>query len=67
MDYRKLFSRTLYEEIVSVFDEHGIDWMYEDELESVVKEAEKTCYYQSIAEFRKRHVPDATVPKIRLW
>ena len=39
MDYRKLFSRTLYEEIDDVFGAHGIDWMYEDELESVVKEA----------------------------
>ena len=67
MDYRKLFSRTLYEEIDDVFGAHGIDWMYEDELESVVKEAERKCYYQSIAEFRKRHVPDTTVPKIRLW
>ncbi len=67
MDYRKLFDRTLFEEINKVFEAHGIEYIHEEELESLVIEADRKCYYPSIAKFRQEFVAEPAVPKIRLW
>ena len=54
IDYQRLFAKTVEEMLVEVFDRHGIDQLYEDELEAIVKECTDRCYHQSIGEFRRR-------------
>lgn len=54
IDYQMLFAKTVQDMLVEVFGRHGIDTLYEDELESIVKECTDKCYHRSIGEFRRK-------------
>lgn len=66
IDYRRLFAETLEDRINAVMARHGIDTLYEDEYESIVRECTSKCYAKSNAEFR-RETGESSIPKIRLW
>lgn len=51
LDFEGLFARALYDEINEVFGRHGIEELYEDELDGLVRECVSRCYGQSIEEF----------------
>ncbi|MBP3884927.1 MAG: hypothetical protein J6D54_08340 [Olsenella sp.] len=53
IDYKTIFSKVLHEEIVRTFDEHGIEQIYEDELEDIIEECVRLAYKPSIREFNR--------------
>lgn len=53
IDYKGIFARVLYEELGETFMRHGIDTIYEDELEDIVAECTYKVYWPSVAEFRR--------------
>lgn len=54
IDYQRLFAETVEEMLIEIFDRHGIDQLYEDELEAIVKECTDKCYRSSVGEFRRK-------------
>lgn len=52
MDYRKLFAKVLYEEMCEAFERHGIDAIYEDELDELVIEITKKYFWETVEEFK---------------
>ena len=55
LDYKELFSRTLYEEMCNVLLAHGIDEIHEEVFEDIVDECTKKCYWQALGEFRLKY------------
>lgn len=53
IDYKAIFSKVLHEEIVATFAAHGIERLYEDELEDIIRECVKLVYKPSIREFNR--------------
>lgn len=52
IDYKRLFSETLCDLMETIFTEHGIESIYEDEFDDIVAECTKRCFWQTVREFR---------------
>lgn len=55
MDYRKLFAKALHEEMCEAFERHGIDTIYEDELDELVIEITKKYFLETVEEFKRTY------------
>ncbi len=55
MDYKKLFAKAVYEEMCEAFERHGIDAIYEDELEELVIDITNKYFMQTVDEFKRAY------------
>lgn len=54
LDYKAVFARELLLMINEVFPAHGIDQMDEEEVDQLVIDVTRECYWPIMGEFRKK-------------
>lgn len=61
LDYKAIFSRELEKIVMETLEEHGIEYIYEDELNEIVTDITLAEYWPCIQELRRTYkMPRAT-------
>lgn len=66
-DLPRVFSEVVYDLLGEVFPARGIDVLYEDEVESIVRECVDRYYAQSVVEwYVMQGIPPTQIPSVQM-